>query len=46
VAAVVKDILHYMKGHPHVWFARHDELARWVVENGIEEVAYVDRFPL
>jgi hypothetical protein len=25
-------LLHYMKGFSGVWFARHDEVARWMLE--------------
>ena len=44
VAAVLDRILRYMKGHPGVWFPRHDELARWVNERGIVEIPYAERF--
>ncbi|HZD39946.1 MAG TPA: hypothetical protein VE131_04445, partial [Terriglobales bacterium] len=31
MAAMLGELLHYMKGFPDVWFARHDEIARWVI---------------
>jgi len=24
--------LKYMRGYPDVWFARHDEVARWTIK--------------
>jgi peptidoglycan/xylan/chitin deacetylase (PgdA/CDA1 family) len=32
IAAMLHELLHYMKTFPDVWFARHDEVARWAVE--------------
>lgn len=32
MSAMLSELLHYMKGFPNVWFARHDEVARWVIE--------------
>jgi peptidoglycan/xylan/chitin deacetylase (PgdA/CDA1 family) len=32
MAAMLSELLHYMKGFAGVWFARHDEIARWVLE--------------
>lgn len=34
MSAMLVEILKYMKGFPGVWFARHDEVAAWVLENG------------
>ncbi|MBM4261941.1 MAG: polysaccharide deacetylase [Deltaproteobacteria bacterium] len=31
MSAMLEKILTYMKGFPGVWFARHDEVARWVL---------------
>ena len=31
-SAMISELLHYMKGFPEAWFARHDEIARWVLE--------------
>ena len=31
IAAMLTEILRYMKGFPGVWFARHDEIAQWVL---------------
>ncbi|HTN70092.1 MAG TPA: polysaccharide deacetylase family protein, partial [Methylomirabilota bacterium] len=32
MSAMLSELLHYMKGFSEVWFARHDEVARWVLE--------------
>ncbi|WP_270934549.1 polysaccharide deacetylase family protein [Falsiroseomonas oryzae] len=32
MAAALRTILDHMRGKPGVWFARHDEVARWVLE--------------
>ncbi len=32
MSAVLSDVLHYMKGFSEVWFARHHEIARWVLQ--------------
>jgi len=32
MSAMLHELLHYMKGFPDVWFARHDEVARWVLQ--------------
>ena len=32
MSAILRELLHYMKGFPEVWFARHDEVARWVLK--------------
>ncbi len=34
MSAMFREILHYMKGFPEVWFPRHDEIARWVLKRG------------
>lgn len=34
MSAMLAEILQYMKGFPNVWFARHDEIARWVLNEG------------
>jgi peptidoglycan/xylan/chitin deacetylase (PgdA/CDA1 family) len=31
MSAMLSEILHYMKGFPDLWFARHDEVARWAL---------------
>jgi allantoinase len=46
VAAVLDQMLRYITGHPGVWMPRHDELANWVNERGIDEISYADRFDL
>jgi peptidoglycan/xylan/chitin deacetylase (PgdA/CDA1 family) len=33
MSAILAEILRYMKGFSGVWFARHDEIARWVLDN-------------
>jgi len=32
MSAMLSELWHYMRGFSEVWFARHDELARWVLE--------------
>jgi hypothetical protein len=32
MSAMLHELLSYMKGFPHVWFPRHDEVARWALE--------------
>jgi Predicted xylanase/chitin deacetylase len=32
MSAMLSQLLHYMKSFPEVWFARHDQVARWVLE--------------
>jgi peptidoglycan/xylan/chitin deacetylase (PgdA/CDA1 family) len=44
IAAMFDKILEYMKGFPGVWFVRHDELARFVMEKQIDEWTYEERF--
>ncbi len=34
MSAMLAEVLRYMKGFPGVWFARHDEIARWVLSGG------------
>ena len=34
MASALTEILRYIKGFSRVWFARHDEVARWVLEQG------------
>jgi len=33
MSAMLAEVLQYMKGFPGVWFARHDEIARWVLNS-------------
>lgn len=42
--AVFDEIISYYKSFPDVWFARHDELARWTLEDGIRETRPGQRF--
>lgn len=44
MAAQIDRILTYMRGFPGVWLVRHDELARWVLDNGIRAWSNGDRF--
>ena len=34
MAAMLVKALQYMKGFSRVWFARHDEIAKWVLSKG------------
>src|SRR5215469_2582782 len=39
MSAMLTQLLHYMKGFPEVWFARHDQIARWLLkESGVQIV--------
>jgi allantoinase len=44
IQAVFDQILAYYKRFPDVWFVRHDELAKYIAENGIGEISYGSRF--
>jgi peptidoglycan/xylan/chitin deacetylase (PgdA/CDA1 family) len=44
IAAQIDRILKYIRGFSDVWIVRHDELARWVVDNGIREWTNRNRF--
>lgn len=44
MAAVIDKALKYMRGFPGVWFVRHDELAQFVLDNGIDEWTNGQRF--
>jgi hypothetical protein len=33
MSAMLHELLLYMKGFADVWFARHDEVARWTLAN-------------
>jgi peptidoglycan/xylan/chitin deacetylase (PgdA/CDA1 family) len=44
IAAMFDEVLTYMKAFPGVWFVRHDELARFVMEHQIDEWTYEQRF--
>jgi peptidoglycan/xylan/chitin deacetylase (PgdA/CDA1 family) len=46
VSAMLDQILTYLRSFPDVWFPRHDELANWVNEHDIRELAYAERFQL
>jgi peptidoglycan/xylan/chitin deacetylase (PgdA/CDA1 family) len=44
ITAVLQDILTYISDLPDVWFARHDELARWALAQAVDEHSYRSRF--
>ena len=44
MAAQVAEILKYIRGFPGVGLVRHDELARWVLDNNIREWTNQERF--
>jgi peptidoglycan/xylan/chitin deacetylase (PgdA/CDA1 family) len=46
VAAMLDKLLSYIKDHPGVWVPRHDELASWINEHEIDEIDYLERFPV
>jgi allantoinase len=44
IAAQIDKILKYIRSFPDVWIVRHDELAQWILDNGIREWTNGDRF--
>jgi hypothetical protein len=32
MAGMLSELLRYIKGFADIWFARHDEVARWVLK--------------
>ena len=44
ITAVLQEVLQYMAQFPDVWFARHEELARWALAAGADEHSYQSRF--
>jgi peptidoglycan/xylan/chitin deacetylase (PgdA/CDA1 family) len=44
ISAAFREVLMYFRSFPDVWFARHDELARWFGSLDIDEVSYASRF--
>ena len=44
MAAMFRNILEYFRGHKDVWFAQHHEVAKWIVEQKIEDTSYAKRF--
>jgi len=44
IAAQIDRILKYIRAFPDVWIVRHDELAQWVLDNGIREWTNGERF--
>jgi allantoinase len=44
MTAVFDQLLKYFTQFPEVWFARHNELARWALDNRVDEISYRDRF--
>ncbi len=47
VAAMLEKILKYFRQFPDVWFASHDALAGWAIENNVgDQVTYASRFSL
>lgn len=45
ISAQLARILAYFRSFPDVWFARHDELARWFTSSGGRAIGYRERFP-
>jgi hypothetical protein len=41
---VLQELLQEMARSPHVWFARHEELARWALAGDVDEHSYRSRF--
>jgi hypothetical protein len=44
ITSVFEEVVHYFKQQPDVWFARHEELARWALDQNVEEHNYQSRY--
>lgn len=44
MAAVFRKVLQYLRGFPDVWFARHDEVAQWMIDSGVDNPTYASRY--
>jgi peptidoglycan/xylan/chitin deacetylase (PgdA/CDA1 family) len=44
MAAVFRQVLDYLRSKKDVWFARHHEVAKWIVDQKIEDTSYAGRF--
>jgi peptidoglycan/xylan/chitin deacetylase (PgdA/CDA1 family) len=45
MTAMFRKVLEYFKSHKDVWFAQHHEVAKWMIDQRIENTAYAQRFP-
>ena len=44
ITAVLQEVLKYIAKSRDVWFARHEELARWALASDVDEHSYRSRF--
>ncbi|HWL31157.1 MAG TPA: polysaccharide deacetylase family protein [Xanthobacteraceae bacterium] len=44
MAAVFRQVLDYLRSRKDVWFAHHHEVAKWIVDQGVEDTSYAKRF--
>jgi len=44
MTAMLRQVLQYFQGFPDVWFARHGEIAQWMIDAKVEEPSYAKRF--
>jgi peptidoglycan/xylan/chitin deacetylase (PgdA/CDA1 family) len=44
MSAMLLKVLEYLHGFRDVWFVRHDDLVRWMVQRKIDELPYRSRF--
>ena len=44
MTAVIQELLQVMIKSPDVWFARHEELARWALASDVDEHTYRSRY--
>jgi len=44
ITSVFEEIVGYLKQHPDVWFARHEELAQWALKAEADEHTYQRRY--
>jgi len=45
MAAAFRQILDYLRSKKDVWFATHHDVAKWIVDQKIEDTSYATRFP-
>jgi hypothetical protein len=44
MAAMFRRTLDYLKSQSGVWFAQHHEVARWLIEQNVQDMSYRSRF--
>jgi peptidoglycan/xylan/chitin deacetylase (PgdA/CDA1 family) len=44
MSAMLRKVLQYLRERPGAWFARHEEIARWITAEGFDPPTYASRF--